>query len=405
MVDSLYRQIGGVKLPAEASALDSEVSFDTLDPAKRRLLALLVAAINAELGGAWTTVAAMTALAGTSPVEDAYPYRPDSQRAQERKTGWPTLYLHRQGRAQYEEHTTVLQRKTQQWQVHYVFGPLQVGDVAKLEGALWIAADVVAAVLELGYHPAYESGAMQFGQDEAGISQARLVGAEVGEAQFAANSEITYYACLMELETQEIGRFRDGIATPYDGSASRRYPDRYGRHDRGGLMGPISLPQVRIKDRTFVRQVNKIVGETVKQGAEAGKQRVYQSPGFRPRTGALQKATHYKIIRLRHGRRVIFSNRLPYAASIDQGARKHEIWPKEGYGLVGPLRSSQGRREITDIGTYRTALMWFVGGKPIWRRMVKHPGNRPYKFLYKANYAAYRVTGRELRLRLGKLKF
>lgn len=220
MVDSLYRQVGGHVYPALASDLDAQVSLDTLDPAKRRLLALLKAALNAELGGAWTVVSAATRLTGTTPVQDAYPYRPTPQRVQERKAGWPALYLHRAGKASFDEFTVALQRKVQPWQLHYILGPLEIGDAAKLEDALWMAADVVSGVLECGYHPAYESGGMQFGSDQAGIAVARMTGAEVGEALFSQGDNVTYYACLMDLETEEIGRFRDGVATPYDGMSA-----------------------------------------------------------------------------------------------------------------------------------------------------------------------------------------
>jgi len=78
-----------------------------------------------------------------------------------------------------------------------------------------------------------------------------------------------------------------------------------------------------------------------------------------------------------------------YSRFVEEGTRAHEIWPKEGHGFVGPLRRSQGRRELDDIGTHRVKLRWFVGGdgtpgnegQAVFAYMVHHPGGKPYPFM------------------------
>lgn len=115
--------------------------------------------------------------------------------------------------------------------------------------------------------------------------------------------------------------------------------------------------------------------ETGKRGVEYAKSR----PRFKPRTGALQKATKHRVIK--NGRVLVLSNAKPYAAAIDKGARPHIIRPKN------------------------KALLRFKGrnGKWAFARQVRHPGNRPYQFLYSATVAAHSSGARDLRQRLTRL--
>jgi hypothetical protein len=85
-------------------------------------------------------------------------------------------------------------------------------------------------------------------------------------------------------------------------------------------------------------------------------------------------------------------NDAPYALYVEEPTKAHQIWPKEGHGFTGPLRPSQGRREITDIGTHRVALRWYVGGTPVFARMVNHPGTPGFPFMRPAaEYAADQI--------------
>ena len=118
MTLSLYRQIGATKLPLEAGDVGSEFSLDTIDPVKRSMLALLVAAINAELGGAWTrVVTTIPQMRGTTPVVDSYPYEPTAQRMTERSPKFPALFLHRSGEVNYR--TCPLRRPKRRSRGHF----------------------------------------------------------------------------------------------------------------------------------------------------------------------------------------------------------------------------------------------------------------------------------------------
>jgi len=93
-------------------------------------------------------------------------------------------------------------------------------------------------------------------------------------------------------------------------------------------------------------------------------------------------------------------NKTPYARPVEYGAKAHDIFPKAGHGLIGPLRSSQSRR-ATGRGPHEhivgrgLALRFRVGGKIVFARMVKHPGNRPMPFMVPAQQYGAEVIRRE----------
>ena len=88
-----------------------------------------------------------------------------------------------------------------------------------------------------------------------------------------------------------------------------------------------------------------------------------------------------------------------YASYVEEGTAAHDIWPKEGHGFVGPTRRGQSRRDITDVGTRRVALRFYVRGKVVFARMVHHPGSRPYPFMGPAYLKMERMLPAELERR------
>lgn len=80
----------------------------------------------------------------------------------------------------------------------------------------------------------------------------------------------------------------------------------------------------------------------------------------------------------------------PKASFVENGTRPHIIRPKVGYGTTGPLPEGQSRRAVTDIGTHRVALRWYVGGRPVFARFVRHPGTKPFPFMGPAYLAMER---------------
>lgn len=97
-------------------------------------------------------------------------------------------------------------------------------------------------------------------------------------------------------------------------------------------------------------------------------------PQFKPRTGALQKATQTRIVRTRSGRIVRVTNAKTYARSIEEGARPHTITAKNSKTLRFVSRN----------------------GGVVYRRTVHHPGNRAFWFLRKATDVGSERLGRLL---------
>lgn len=94
----------------------------------------------------------------------------------------------------------------------------------------------------------------------------------------------------------------------------------------------------------------------------------YDSPGFTPRTGNLQKRTEHKVMLQRNGKVLILRNPAKYARAIDQGSPPHIIRAKNA-----------------------KYLRFFLNGRIQFRKSVKHPGNRPFRFLKAAVPVAGRV--------------
>ncbi|HEY3494740.1 MAG TPA: hypothetical protein VGK73_08650 [Polyangiaceae bacterium] len=138
-----------------------------------------------------------------------------------------------------------------------------------------------------------------------------------------------------------------------------------------------SIARVKRAHRHLAAETARAVDDAMAFAGRFAVQHVHDHPEFKPRTGALQSATKARVVRTKGGKLLKLSNRKPYAAAIDRGARPHVIRAKSG----GVLR-------------FRGRNGW------VSKREVQHPGNRPYKFLYRAHSAAYRVLGTNLTQRL-----
>lgn len=147
----------------------------------------------------------------------------------------------------------------------------------------------------------------------------------------------------------------------------------------GGGSGPINLRQVRAKHLRFQAAFSSLVDATCEKASYIAVKHVLQTPHFNPKTGALQRATKAKTVRLRSGRIVTVSNDLPYAAPIDLGARPHVI-----KAVRAPF--------LSFVWNGRGAPAQFRG-KRVNFRSVHHPGNKPYRFLWHATFGAYRFAG------------
>jgi len=138
-----------------------------------------------------------------------------------------------------------------------------------------------------------------------------------------------------------------------------------------------SIARVKRGHQHLTAETARAVDDAMAFAGRFAIQHVQDHPEFHPRTGALQRATKARVVRTKGGRLLKLSNLKPYASAIDRGARPHRIAGRNG----GLLR-------------FRGRSGW------VSKREVQHPGNRPYKFLYRAHNAAYRVLGTNLTQRL-----
>lgn len=142
-----------------------------------------------------------------------------------------------------------------------------------------------------------------------------------------------------------------------------------------------SLQRLKAAHDKLIADTDRETEDALEFAGRFAQDHVNRHPGFKPRTGGLQKATRARVVRLASGTVLKLTNNAKHAAAIDGGAKPHIISPKRG------------------------KFLRFVGrnGQAVFRRSVKHPGNRPYKFLYRATRASGRVVERNLKQRLSAI--
>lgn len=143
-----------------------------------------------------------------------------------------------------------------------------------------------------------------------------------------------------------------------------------------------NLQAVIRKHAAFAAQNDRMLVEAIEAAVTQVHHHVQTAPKFKPRTGFLQRSTKTKVKRLKSGRLLVIDNTAPYADSIDGGAKPHVI----------------SARRVSHL-----AFFWKKVGRFIRTKSVNHPGNRPYKFMYRAWQSAGRTEEQYLRYRMGIL--
>ncbi len=147
------------------------------------------------------------------------------------------------------------------------------------------------------------------------------------------------------------------------------------------MQGPINLGKVMSAHSKFVRANGELLDKETRRAGEFALVHVGQHPEFKPRTGNLQKQTEFRIARLSTGAIVSLTNKTPYAEAIEYGTRSRIIKPRNAGGTL--------------------RFMW--RGKLTFRKQVRHPATRAYKFLYRAANAAGRNFESSMRHGMGQL--
>src|SRR5260221_1422066 len=218
MTDSLFQRMGEMRMPTKASDVGAELTLAPLDPARDAMLALFAAACNAELGLAWAAVAAGTPLAGKSIVEDTWPGAPSPELVLQRRCDFPCLFLSRDGKGEYSDHSLALKQLKQTWGLHYIISPVDIGDFRKLGDILVRVGATIMATIERKGHPSYLSGAAVL--YSAGLAVLNLSSVQAGQARFADGDKSAplYHSLSCELESVEIAGSIPGTATDWRGT-------------------------------------------------------------------------------------------------------------------------------------------------------------------------------------------
>jgi hypothetical protein len=142
-----------------------------------------------------------------------------------------------------------------------------------------------------------------------------------------------------------------------------------------------NLEELRREHDRLLAENERMIGDALEVAGRHAVEHVQHFPEFNPQTGALQKATKARVVRMRNGRVLKITNTKPYAAAIDTGARAHVIVPR------------------------KAKMLRFVGkdGRTVFARRVNHPGNKPYRFMFFATDAADRVFRADIEHRMAAL--
>jgi hypothetical protein len=125
----------------------------------------------------------------------------------------------------------------------------------------------------------------------------------------------------------------------------------------------VDIGRLRAAHDKFLKAHAAMVAGELYNAGNVAMAEVIRHPGFKPRTGGLQKATSFRVLKTSGGKVVRLKNTKSYAHPIESGSRPHRIVAKNGRAL----------RFLGRDGNY------------VFRRAVNHPGNRPYWFLNRAN--------------------
>jgi len=220
--DSLNERIGSLRLPPDLAAIADAKTLSALDPARRLIANLFKTAIQAELTEAWVAAVAgrLTPdhkISGTTPVADVLELEPTPPVMQSRQSGFPLLAVYRSGKGEYSPHTIYADKLTRPWTVDWILGPADIATAFQLCDAAGAISKIISRVIFRRGHPAYQSGALQFGSDtDSGIGSIRMVDEEgPGQAKFAGDDKgPVYWAITMHLETTEYVSENTG-AEPY----------------------------------------------------------------------------------------------------------------------------------------------------------------------------------------------
>jgi hypothetical protein len=144
-------------------------------------------------------------------------------------------------------------------------------------------------------------------------------------------------------------------------------------HDR-------NLALIKREHKAVLAKTTAAIAEVTAEAGEAAVEYAKRFPRFTPQTGDTQRANQWRTVKVAGGRILRIRNTKQHAAALDKGARPHDITPR------------------------RKSFLHFKG-KFGWVRTkrVKHPGNKPYRFLHGATLVAGRLLAKKLSVKMGAI--
>lgn len=147
------------------------------------------------------------------------------------------------------------------------------------------------------------------------------------------------------------------------------------------MSGPINIAAVTRGHNRFLGKQLVTTVRALDWAGEFAEDHVAAFSKFKRRSAdSLKDATEHKFIRTGSGVVVRIFSTKKYAEHVEHGTRPHII---------------RARRA--------KALRFVANGKTVFRKWVRHPGTRGFRFLYDATTAGYRVLGQRLSHDLGAL--
>jgi hypothetical protein len=139
-----------------------------------------------------------------------------------------------------------------------------------------------------------------------------------------------------------------------------------------------NLALIKREHKAVLAKTTAAIAEATAEAGQAGVDYAKRFPRFTPRTGDTQRANDWRTVKVAGGRILRIRNTAKHAAALDKGARPHDIHPRVGNQYL----HFKGK-----FGWVRT-------------RRVKHPGNKPYRFLHGATVVAGRLLGTKLKAKM-----
>jgi hypothetical protein len=208
----IFDGFGCTRFPVNPDLVGDDVTAANLDSGQDTIIALLAAAINADVGAAWQRIVQNLPnnhflmrenLSASQPVNFTTDSEPNPALTTQQLFDWPVLAVWPSGQPEEFELTMAIPALRQNWSIAYLIGPLDAAWQRKLgRGICRLVFRSIQRTIWKGYHPAYMNGQRQFFGQFSEISTKGCEGPGVTEI-LDKEKNIGYYGLGVTLQTVE----------------------------------------------------------------------------------------------------------------------------------------------------------------------------------------------------------